>query len=507
MLDGDQVTNSLSWLRVEDSGSTRVVRNYLSSGSIDHAQGTLGFYNNTLTNFGIQHGLWGGTFTAQDNIFSGDGDSLGFKTQGGTATVTGNTFKNLAVGGQATATLTFADNYLFSNTIGFQSQGTNNVYDNVFSANTEVGYQNKNGSLTFTGNRLVNNGSGNESWPICTPPDAGLRFISSSASVANNTFENSTGLGIGVSDQTSGQTVSIVNNTIENNTFGGLNIGMFDGDSARSLDGDITTEWKTDPNESPHAHWIYYDRGSSETITKVQIYDDSFEVLTWNVYVSDDPDDWGTAVVSGWSVGGDESPPSENQIVWYESPGFSKSGRYIKLESTGGADNRISGDFFELEYQVSGDSTWYQSDCTHSSYVCSYPQNNLGTFVVENNLIDLNDRSGIAFAETDDMTIQNNIIVSNGLDDAVVFGLHHASGIQGRNGNFSLVSDNTIRNNLFAGISSYNVDGFIGPDNTLQNNGSAVGGTFCGILEEVQHGARAASTDVRQFRNYIEIFF
>ena len=73
-------------------------------------------------------------------------------------------------------------------------------------------------------------------------------------------------------------------------------------------------------------HWIVFDLGATKALTKVRVWG---ELQGWGyggdseVYVSDDPGNWGAAVwVGTFTLWGQ----------WYESGEFSKSGRYVKLE-------------------------------------------------------------------------------------------------------------------------------------------------------------------------------
>ena len=96
---------------------------------------------------------------------------------------------------------------------------------------------------------------------------------------------------------------------------------------------------------------IVFDLGSSYTVTHVRLY--STSAHTWDVYVGScsDPDTctctWGTAVLTGWSVGGAGQ--------WYEGDLTDKPGQYIKLVS----DSALGQDaIFEFSYKESGNTYW-----------------------------------------------------------------------------------------------------------------------------------------------------
>ena len=92
--------------------------------------------------------------------------------------------------------------------------------------------------------------------------------------------------------------------------------------ASNTIDDDLGTYWAHLVNER---HWIIFDLGEKKTITKVRVHQGAYKLLDVNCYVSDNPADWGTAVFTDWD------PPDTND--WNESPGFSKSGRYIRLDN------------------------------------------------------------------------------------------------------------------------------------------------------------------------------
>jgi parallel beta-helix repeat protein len=300
MLDGDQVSNSLSWLRANDSNNTRIVRNYLTSGSIDHDKGDVRFYNNTITNFSIQQGFGGGSFLAQDNIFSGVGQ--GFQNMGDSTTVTGNTFKNCSV--------------------SFQTQAASvNITNNYFENNTKT--------ISFRN--------------------------ASSATVSGNTLKNNTR---GIRSSNTSGTLTIADNVVYSTEYNGISLNA-----------------------------------SSATISirNNELYANNMQ---------------GTATIMFKSVS--------------------------------------------------------------------------GTVAVSNNNIHDNYLSGVSYTLSNNISIYDNLIASNGLskyEDSS--GRPNASGIRAKDSTFINISGNTIRNNTYAGVSSYATDGYIGPDNTIKNNGDPTWQSNC----------------------------
>lgn len=103
------------------------------------------------------------------------------------------------------------------------------------------------------------------------------------------------------------------------------------GDSAEqpasnTKDEDTDTFWR---HGSLCYHWIIFDLGQTYTISKIRLYQYSVSIARWgktnglDVYVSDDPTSWDSAVWTGVL----------NASGWQESGSFSKNGRYVKLVS------------------------------------------------------------------------------------------------------------------------------------------------------------------------------
>lgn len=93
----------------------------------------------------------------------------------------------------------------------------------------------------------------------------------------------------------------------------------------RFIDGNTDTYWSTHIN---HLHWIIIDLGVSRVVEQIRVYLKVAAACKWDVvdvYVSDDPEDWGAAVAMGLSLTTINS--------WNERDVTDKTGRYIKLES------------------------------------------------------------------------------------------------------------------------------------------------------------------------------
>jgi len=94
--------------------------------------------------------------------------------------------------------------------------------------------------------------------------------------------------------------------------------------ASRTIDGDTGTYWRHSTTEN---HWIVLDMGKTVNTTKIRIYQGSSN--RWGgssgieVYVSNDPTSWGSAVWTG-------ALDSSN---WRESGSFFAQGRYVKLRS------------------------------------------------------------------------------------------------------------------------------------------------------------------------------
>ncbi len=96
--------------------------------------------------------------------------------------------------------------------------------------------------------------------------------------------------------------------------------------ATNAKDGLTNTYWQ---HSSPCYHWIIFDFGGTHNITKIRLYQGASGGQRWgsgtglNVYVSDDPENWGSAVWTGIL----------NASGWQESGAFNKDGKYVKLVS------------------------------------------------------------------------------------------------------------------------------------------------------------------------------
>jgi hypothetical protein len=110
-----------------------------------------------------------------------------------------------------------------------------------------------------------------------------------------------------------------------------------------AIDGSTGSYWQ---HSSTDYHWIILDMGESMTISRIQIYQSGYSSsYRWGqsngveVYVSDDPNSWGSAVWTG----------SLDASGWRQSGAFSKQGRYVKLVSR---SNSPSQRLYEVQVQV-----------------------------------------------------------------------------------------------------------------------------------------------------------
>ncbi|MEM1563572.1 MAG: discoidin domain-containing protein, partial [Candidatus Bathyarchaeia archaeon] len=115
-----------------------------------------------------------------------------------------------------------------------------------------------------------------------------------------------------------------------------------DNTATRSIDGDVSTYWR---HNAQCYHWIIYDLGSSMNVSRIRIYQPSGSTYDWGgtagieVYVSNNPSNWGSAVWSG-PVAGDG---------WVYTGVFQAQGRYVRLVSkSNSADQRL----YEVQVEV-----------------------------------------------------------------------------------------------------------------------------------------------------------
>jgi hypothetical protein len=76
--------------------------------------------------------------------------------------------------------------------------------------------------------------------------------------------------------------------------------------------------------------WIIFDLGATYTVTEVRIHASSTISSQWDVYISTDGTDWGSAVKQNWVVGATGGGTNR----WNGISVTHKTGKYIKLEGT-----------------------------------------------------------------------------------------------------------------------------------------------------------------------------
>jgi hypothetical protein len=114
--------------------------------------------------------------------------------------------------------------------------------------------------------------------------------------------------------------------------------------ATRAIDGSTSTYWRHSTTEN---HWIILDMGQSTKITKIRIYQSSTSSYRWGqssgirVYVSNDPNNWGSYVWTG----------TLNSGGWRESGTFSATGRYVKLYSKSTSSSQR---LYEVQVQKPG---------------------------------------------------------------------------------------------------------------------------------------------------------
>jgi len=118
-----------------------------------------------------------------------------------------------------------------------------------------------------------------------------------------------------------------------------------------SIDRSTSTYWR---HSSTCYHWIIYDLGETMNISRLRIYQGYYDwdqgYYDWgstagiNIYVSNDPQNWGSAVWTGRIDGNG----------WVNSGRFQAQGRYIKLESR---SNSASQRLIEVQVEVQQKST------------------------------------------------------------------------------------------------------------------------------------------------------
>lgn len=108
--------------------------------------------------------------------------------------------------------------------------------------------------------------------------------------------------------------------------------------ATNAIDDDTSSFWR---HNADCYHWIIFDLSQTYTITKIRIYQSTVSTYRWgkgnglDVYVSDDPASWGSAVWTGVL----------DADYWQESDAFSKDGRYVKLVSKSNESAQVMYEF------------------------------------------------------------------------------------------------------------------------------------------------------------------
>ena len=111
--------------------------------------------------------------------------------------------------------------------------------------------------------------------------------------------------------------------------------------ASNAIDDSTSTSWR---HYSTCYHWITLDMGQTANISRIRIYQGYYD---WggsdgiDVYVSDDPENWGSAVWTGQIDG----------YGWEYSGTFDAQGRYVKLVSNTDSSNRR---LYEVQVQMQG---------------------------------------------------------------------------------------------------------------------------------------------------------
>jgi hypothetical protein len=111
-----------------------------------------------------------------------------------------------------------------------------------------------------------------------------------------------------------------------------------------AIDGSTSTYWLHSTTEN---HWITLDLGTTMNITEIRVFQSYTSSQRWGqsngveVYVSNDPNNWGTAIWTGRLDSGSG---------WQESGTFSAQGRYVKLRSLSTSSSQR---LYEVQVQTS----------------------------------------------------------------------------------------------------------------------------------------------------------
>lgn len=148
-------------------------------------------------------------------------------------------------------------------------------------------------------------------------------------------------------DKIAGTNTGILNVTTTTRLVTPLSVyarcGHSGGNSAgMSIDGSTSTYWQ---HNVQCYHYIIYDLGSSMSVLRIRVYQPTGSTYDWGgtggieVYVSDNPSNWGSAVWTG-SIAGDG---------WVYSGVFYARGRYVRLVSKSNSPNQR---LYEVQVEV-----------------------------------------------------------------------------------------------------------------------------------------------------------
>lgn len=121
-------------------------------------------------------------------------------------------------------------------------------------------------------------------------------------------------------------------------------------DAINAIDNSTSTYWR---HNNADLHWITLDMGITVNTSRVKIYQSSTSSYMWggssgiNVYVSDNPNSWGSAVWSGVL----------NSSGWQSSGAFSAQGRYVKLSSNSTSSSQR---LYEVQIAVEERQGWIE---------------------------------------------------------------------------------------------------------------------------------------------------
>ncbi len=162
---------------------------------------------------------------------------------------------------------------------------------------------------------------------------------------------------------------------------------------SRAIDDDTGSSWRHSTTEN---HWIELDMGKTVSISRIRIYQSSTSDYRWGrsngieVYVSDDPNSWGSAVWIG----------TLNSGGWQSSGTFSAQGRYVRLYSRSTSssqrfyevdvevqEKQVTIEFnpverFQASFMYSLDITWYGAVVTFTDEPIYPDSGNVGLWVL-----------------------------------------------------------------------------------------------------------------------------